>query len=258
MPFVCNASEPSSWLWGWKIPKVRLTHKEAKTHSLLVYGGAYYQLDMSYGDEVATEYSGYVYMVIDRNTDTFMWLDCSNNKPNRQHTLYGECRISNDTLYVKPKYSSLIDENGIRQFDDSIGMIYYNIDAENHIPIGEVDADNIPSSATPLSEYKFLISKKSLVNITGLLYDESEFFRGRYIPFRGRCAPVLPNMKPGFHPAWNLEVGCISDFKIQWVKLHRIKLPRKMRKVDGFFPNLYVKSGFYLNNDLEVYEIKIE
>ena len=79
MPFVCNASEPSSWLWGWKIPKVRLTHKEAKTHSLLVYGGAYYQLDMSYGDEVATEYSGYVYMVIDRNTDTFMWLDCSNN-----------------------------------------------------------------------------------------------------------------------------------------------------------------------------------
>ena len=228
IPFIGIASGPRR---GFRVPKVRLTNKEAKAHSLLVYGGAYMQEDWGYeaSEFIIKQFSGYVYMIIDRNTETFMWLDCSNNKPNRKHTIYGECRISGDTLYINPKYSSLIDENGIRQFDDSIGMIYYSVDAENHIPMGEVDADNIPHYAIQLSEYKFLISKNSLVDMTGLLHDERTFFSGRRVP-------ILPNMTPRFHPAWNPEVGCISDFKIQWVELHRIKLPRKMRKVNCFYP----------------------
>ena len=229
MSFTCIASGP---IRGWKVPKVKLTHKEAIAHSLLVYGGAYLQYEWDSEASVpftTKKYSGYVYMIIDRNTDTFTWLDCSDNTPNRKHTIYGECKISGDTLYISPKYSSLMDKNGIRQFNGSIGMIYYNIDAENHVPMGEVDANNIPNTATRLNMYKFLINKNTLVDITGLLRDESEFFNRRRVL-------VLPNMTPRFHPAWNPEIGCISDFKIQWVKLYRIKLSHKKKKVDCFHP----------------------
>ena len=54
---------------------------------LMVYGGAYVRDDThSLGTECKYERrTGYVYMVIDPVTETFMWLDCSSDGIHERH-----------------------------------------------------------------------------------------------------------------------------------------------------------------------------
>lgn len=136
---------------------------------LMVYGGAYVRDDThSLGTECIYERrTGYVYMVIDPVTETFMWLDCSSDEINERHSLYGSCRISQDTLYIQPKFGSIVGKDGSRRFDESAAMIYYQPseplqNKHDHT----LRLQEIFQEKNQLSEYVFLINDKELRDIT--------------------------------------------------------------------------------------------
>ena len=169
---------------------------------LMVYGGAYVRDDThSLGTECKYERrTGYVYMVIDPVTETFMWLDCSSDEINERHSLYGSCRISQDTLYIQPKFGSIVDENGSRRFDDSTAMIYYYpTEPLQNTHDQDLRLKELFQNKNKLSEYVFLINDKELRDIT---------------------SPHVSSKDPS---------------KMHWVRLYRIKLKHRHPDAD-FYP----------------------
>ena len=168
---------------------------------LMVYGGAYVRDDThSLGTErIYKRRTGYVYMVIDPVTETFMWLDCSSDEINERHSLYGSCRISQDTLYIQPKFGSIVDENGSRRFDDRTAMIYYYpTEPLQNKHDHTLRLQEIFQEKNQLSEYVFLINDKELRDIT---------------------SPLVSPKDPS---------------KMHGVKLYRVKLKHKHPKADWF------------------------
>jgi hypothetical protein len=166
---------------------------------LMIYGGAYIKDE---GKNAMFEYerrTGYVYMVIEPKTETFVWIDCSSDERNERHSLYGSCRISQDTLYIQPKFGSIVGKDGSRRFDESAAMIYYQPseplqNKHDHT----LRLQEIFQEKNHLSEYIFLINDKELRDITPLL-----------------ASPKEPS-------------------KMHQVKLYRVKLKHKHPKADWF------------------------
>jgi hypothetical protein len=170
---------------------------------LMVYGGAYVRDDtLPLGATSGyVRRTGYVYMVIDPVTETFMWLDCSSDEINERHSLYGSCRISQDTLYIQPKFGSIVDENGSRRFDDSAAMIYYySTESLKNTHDNELRLQELFQDKNKLIEYVFLINKEELRDITPVTYSN----------------PKNPS-------------------KMHWVKLYRVKMKHKHPDAD-FYP----------------------
>lgn len=145
----------------------KLSKKESRRHSLLVYGAAYlhqsqYMTDYGYIhdihdiDEISEKVEeNFVYMVIDTITNTFYWVDSGFENTHERNTIFGMCKIEGEVLYLQAEYSSrTIPDNNKRStiFGDSIGLIY--------------SGNDINSKKKRIKEYKFIITEDQLRDIT--------------------------------------------------------------------------------------------